>query len=548
MNQIKRKFTLNLEKPVRKNSDDFDDYDLEKDSDSSNDEDIINKNYIKIDNGKPNNEINLLKKGLLPKNEEETNKISNENNKYFYFSSDEGDNKNEEDSEQEDKKIEENKSKKKNGFQSDSKSNKESKKNNENNIVNKDIDINDKDNDEQNKNIILKEDSKEMDEDEQKEKIENALINSIMNKEKITRERIQLADDIDFRNEPEQIIFTDEYGFIQKTPNNKKIKSKNVKVENREKKKKSLTAKVLLQVNARLEKWNYMIQNYQEFSTNKKNILKARTRKGIPDSLRGYVWQLFADKEKYYVKGLYQSLEKEPVNEDLEIVILKDLDRTFPLCQFFREKYGNGQRKLYKVLSAYSKYNKNVGYVQGMGFITGIFLIYMDEESSFYMMHCLMKKYNLEGLYYDGFPDLKKKCYVFLNLQKRYINNIFNRFKEEGIMPTMYLTAWFISLYARTFEFETVLRIYDCFFLEGFKVIYRIALSILKLNENVFLKVKKGEVLPLIYTCTDNLEVEELFKVAFDFNMSRNYIDKLEKEYEKVKNDKENEMMKQLAW
>ena len=158
MNQIKRKFTLNLEKPVRKNSDDFDDYDLEKDSDSSNDEDIINKNYIKIDNGKPNNEINLLKKGLLPKNEEEANKIKKEDNKYFNFSSDEGDNKNEEDSEQEDKKIEENKSKKKNGFQSDSKSNKESKKNNENNIVNKVIDINDKDNDEQNKNIILKED------------------------------------------------------------------------------------------------------------------------------------------------------------------------------------------------------------------------------------------------------------------------------------------------------------------------------------------------------------------------------------------------------
>ena len=284
--------------------------------------------------------------------------------------------------------------------------------------------------------------------------------------------------------------------------------------------------KILLQVNARIEKWNYMIQNYEEFTTNKKKkaLLKSRTRKGIPDSLRGYVWQLFANKDKYYNKDLYQNLEKEPIKEEIETVIIKDLDRTFPLCQFFREKYGNGQRKLYKVLSAYSKYNKSVGYVQGMGFITAIFLIYMDEESSFYMLHCLMKKYKLEGLYYEGFPDLKKKCYVFLNLQKKYVNSVYKIFQREGIIPTMYLSSWFISLFARTLDFHIVLRVYDCFFLEGFKVIYRIALAILKLNETIFCKTKKGEVLPFIYKCHENLDVEELFKVAFGFNMSRNII------------------------
>ena len=33
------------------------------------------------------------------------------------------------------------------------------------------------------------------------------------------------------------------------------------------------------------------------------------------------VWQLFANKDKYYDKDLYQNLEKEPVKEELEIVI-----------------------------------------------------------------------------------------------------------------------------------------------------------------------------------------------------------------------------------
>ena len=390
------------------------------------------------------------------------------------------------------------------------------------------------------------EEEEENEEMKKKVQIEQDLINSIQNKEIVTRERINLAESIQFRNEPDKLIFTDDYGFIENK--NSKGKQKKELEENNALNRKKKSLKTLLRINARLEKWNYMIQNYEEFSTKRKVLLKSRTRKGIPDSLRGYVWQLFADKDKYYVKDLYQNLENEPIKEDLETVIIKDLDRTFPLCQFFREKYGNGQRKLYKVLLAYSKYNKNVGYVQGMGFLAAVFLIYMDEESSFYMLHSLMKKYKLEGLYYDNFPDLKKKCFVLLNMQKKYINKLYNIFQRDGIVPTMYASSWFISLFARTVDFNIAVRILDCFFLEGFKVIYRISLALFKLSENAFCSAKKGETLPLLYKVQDNINVEELFKVAFGFHISRNYIKECEIEYEKVKNDKNNEYMAQLAW
>ena len=399
-----------------------------------------------------------------------------------------------------------------------------------------------------------KEEQEEEEEEEEEEKeemkkkvqIEKDLINSIQNKEIVTRERINLAESIQFRNEPDKLIFTDDYGFIENK--NSKGKQKKELEENNALNRKKKSLKTLLRINARLEKWNYMIQNYEEFSTKRKVLLKSRTRKGIPDSLRGYVWQLFADKDKYYVKDLYQNLENEPIKEDLETVIIKDLDRTFPLCQFFREKYGNGQRKLYKVLLSYSKYNKNVGYVQGMGFLAAVFLIYMDEESSFYMLHSLMKKYKLEGLYYDNFPDLKKKCFVLLNMQKKYINKLYNIFQRDGIVPTMYASSWFISLFARTVDFNIAVRILDCFFLEGFKVIYRISLALFKLSENAFCSAKKGETFPLLYKVQENINVEELFKVAFGFHISRNYIKECEIEYEKVKNDKNNEYMAQLAW
>ena len=232
------------------------------------------------------------------------------------------------------------------------------------------------------------------DETKQKEEI---LLNSIKNKENATYQKIQMAEEINFGALPDKLINTDEYGFIiEKKPEENKETKNNKDIDE------------LLKINARMEKWNYMIENSQEYMTKKFDKLKSRTRKGVPDSLRSYVWQLFAEKDKYYEKDIFQKLDSIKIKEELDTVIIKDLDRTYPNCQLFKDKYGNGQRKLYKVLSNYSKYNTSTGYVQGMGFIAAVFLTYMDEESSFFMLHSLMKKYGLEGSIYPISQNLKK--------------------------------------------------------------------------------------------------------------------------------------------
>ena len=112
----------------------------------------------------------------------------------------------------------------------------------------------------------------------------------------------------------------------------------------------------------------------------------------------------------------------------------------------------------------------------------------------------------------------------------------------------MYANTWFISLFAKSLDFHIVLRVFDCFFLEGFKVIYRISLALLKLKENDFVKAEKGNTLPLLVSCLEDVDEKELFKIAFGFSISRHYIEKLENEYEKIKNDEKNEFIAQLCW
>ena len=370
-------------------------------------------------------------------------------------------------------------------------------------------------------------------EKDSKKQIEDMLINSIKNKENATSEKIQMAEEINFGSIPDKLISTDEYGFIIEKKPEQTSKEKQAD---------------LLKVNARMEKWNYMVENIDEFKTKKFDKLKSRTRKGIPDNLRSYVWQIFAEKNRYYQKGLFKKLDSKPVKEDLETVIIKDLDRTYPNCQLFKDKYGNGQRKLYKVLANYSKYNTSTGYVQGMGFIAAVFLTYMDEESSFYMLHSLMKKYELEGFYLPGFPELKKTFYILLNLEKKFVPKIYELFKKEGMMPSMYASEWFICLFSRNLDFHTLVRIFDVFLLEGYKVIYRFALALLKSKENEFLKGKDGlvSIMATLNKSMENTDVENLFRIAFGFSLSRKDLDRLGNEFNKVKNEKNNEFVKQL--
>ena len=366
-------------------------------------------------------------------------------------------------------------------------------------------------------------------------KIEEKLLKSIENSEKIDKDKIKLAETINFRENPDQIIDTDEFGFIKDSKN-----------KNEEKKD---GRDSLLKYNVRLEKWNYMLNNYDDFHKNHFSKLKERTRKGIPDSLRGYAWQKIINLDEFYEKDLYQNLNEQEPDKSVETVIIKDIDRTFPKCSFFKEKYGGGQRQLYKVLVNYSKYNKEVGYVQGMAFIVALLLTYMDEERTFFMIHALMKKRELEGLYLPGFPDLNKKLFVLLNLEKKLIPKVYNTLKKFQVMPFSYASEWFLCLFSTNLQFSTLVRIYDTFILEGYKIIYRFSLAFLKLKEQKIIQCSgMDSAFKVIKKSMENLDIDldELFKIAFGFSISKKEIENYEKEYDKNKDNKNNEFIIQL--
>lgn len=76
-----------------------------------------------------------------------------------------------------------------------------------------------------------------------------------------------------------------------------------------------------------------------------------------------------------------------------------DVNRTYRDHIMFRERYGQRQQALFNVLSAYSVYNLDIGYCQGMSQIAALLLMYLNEEDAFWALSVLIadEKFSMHG-------------------------------------------------------------------------------------------------------------------------------------------------------
>jgi len=61
-----------------------------------------------------------------------------------------------------------------------------------------------------------------------------------------------------------------------------------------------------------------------------------------------------------------------------ESVILRDINRTFPAHDFFKETGGLGQDSLYRISKAYAVHDEEVGYCQGLSFLVASLLLHVS--------------------------------------------------------------------------------------------------------------------------------------------------------------------------
>ena len=245
-------------------------------------------------------------------------------------------------------------------------------------------------------------------------------------------------------------------------------------------------------------KWRAMLgdcsADFRGFWARRPGAVKRRVRAGVPDEIRGVVWPLISGGRDLMVgnPGVYEQLALYG-SSAAELEIVRDLNRTFPGHIYYRQRHGPGQRALYNVLKAYSVYDRDVGYVQGMGFLVGVLLLYMGEEDAFWTLVALLKgsvHAPLEGLYLDGLPLVARCLRQFEVLLAARLPRLAAHLRAEGVVPTMYCSQWFITVFATTLPFSVLLRVWDVFLLEGLKTVHRVGLEVLRGEEEELLSLR----------------------------------------------------------
>jgi hypothetical protein len=112
---------------------------------------------------------------------------------------------------------------------------------------------------------------------------------------------------------------------------------------------------------------------------------------------------------------------------------MKDISRTFPKHSFFHTKLGKGQKSLFNVLKAISVYHDKSGYVQGMGYITALLLMYMGEEDAFWTMISILMKYDHSKYFLPSMPGLWETFYVFSKLLKDVAPRVYDHLNDISL-------------------------------------------------------------------------------------------------------------------
>ena len=267
----------------------------------------------------------------------------------------------------------------------------------------------------------------------------------------------------------------------------------NLNMEKKEKKEKSI--------------WDNII----DFFKNKTEEITQKPEIKIANVKGGYIkCNCPKNHSKYYCDSIYELLNMIHKNQDIDsersiklyqgllricdrkldangeniLQIKKDLHRTFPSSLIM--KTPRIQAKLKNVLRAFSNYEPNLKYYQGMNFIVGFFLFHCDEHIAFWLFVSLFEEYDYRAIFVDNFSGLKFHVTKVKSILEKYSPKLYEDLVKCGVTFEIFMIEWLYCLFSSIIPLELQMSFYKGFFCQGWKFFYKMCISIITSAKGTF--------------------------------------------------------------
>lgn len=295
--------------------------------------------------------------------------------------------------------------------------------------------------------------------------------------------------------------------------------------------------------NAALTWSQEILPNWQSMCSSKR--VRDLWWQGLPPSVRGKVWSLAIGNELNITDELYdiclaRAKEKwnafvaptaaaETESEDaglshadreasLELIKL-DISRTFPnLCIF--QKGGPYHDVLHSILGAYTCYRPDVGYVQGMSFIAAVLILNLDTADAFIAFANLLNKPCQMAFYRVDHSLMLTYFAAFEVFFEENLPKLFAHFKNNNLSSDIYLIDWIFTLYSKSLPLDIACRVWDVFCRDGEEFLFRTALGILRLYEDILTHMDFIHIAQFLTRLPDYISAEEIFSSITTINMN----------------------------
>jgi len=233
--------------------------------------------------------------------------------------------------------------------------------------------------------------------------------------------------------------------------------------------------------------------------------------------------------KKLLLQNIIESYRKK-LEADESIQIDKDINRTIRGHENYHSRYGEGQCKLFRVLSAYAMYNEETRYTQGMSTLAAILLIYLPtEELAFGGMKTLFIKYGFHEFYANGLAGLQKYVFpIFQSLVQTHLPKLHTHLEQYLFHDYcgLFLPNWFLEMFFESLSWPTMLKIWDTLMWVGQSTLYSVGLALLSILQDSILE--KSDMSQIIKSIKGTNEVEidgkKLLKIAYKFNITNELI------------------------